>query len=428
MEEKELEFEENAAEEAREEEAIEKQEAKQKELDEAEVVASEEKTPNEIRKAKREERKAKRRAKLRHKYIEGPDAKFKQPLTYRYLRALAWLFILVAQLVIIFKLANKINTTPVFNEPTITALSAIGALATPLFLIATFSIILNGSKTFKSMLIIYGAGYVGLGLVGIFAYYHYINPLFMLIMEDTTGMDTLMGDLVGQKIQFNVFADLFALTVVSFFLNYTPKKYFQGKKLYIFRFMVLIPLLLLAGGYIVKIFTKMDGFSIPFWAYIFLPTKSPVVHMLFLCVSLWVKNRKKLFMKIGGTEEQYKVYLKSNRNSIDFSKQLSILILVFVVIDFFLFIFVSALYLGNMAPEVQQTQEGLLYAMSNANSIGLGEAMSLLLIVPVIMLFSYTKTHKNKKIDTLMPAAAIGVIKANELPKYTGDFFLVQII
>ena len=410
MEEKELEYMENAVEEAKEEEELEDQEEKQKELDEEEVEGKDPQTPKEIRKAKREQRRAKRRAKLRHKYIEGPDAKFKQPLTYRYLRALAWTCILIAQLVIIFKLANKINPAPIFSEASLTVLSLIGALGTPLFLIATFSIILNGSKTYKSMIIIYGAGYIGLGLVGIFAFYHYINPMLKLIMEDTAGMDIVMGDLVGQKIQFNVFADLFALTIVSFFLNYTPKKYFQGKKLYIFRFMILIPLLLLAGGYIVKIFTKIEGFSIPFWAYIFLPTKSPVVHMLFLCVSLWVKNRKKLFMKIGGTEEQYKVYLKSNRNSIDFSVQLSILILIFVIIDLFLFILVTILYLTNLAPEAQQTQEGLIYAMGNANSIGLGEAMSLLLIIPIIMLFSYTKTHKNKKIDTLMPVAAIGVM------------------
>ncbi len=259
------------------------------------------------------------------------------------------------------------------------------------------------------MIILYAGGYVGLGLVGIFAYYHYIDPMLRLIMEDTAGMDNIIGDLIGQKVQLNVFADLFALTIVSFFLNYTPTKYFQGKKLYLFRFMVLIPLLLLAGGFIVKIFTRIDGFSIPFWAYIFLPTKPPIVHMLFLCIAIWVKNRKKLFIRIGGTEEQYKEYLKTNRNSIDFSKQLSLLILLFVVIDAILFILVSALYYCSLPPELLN-ETGLIQSMANASAVGFGDAIALVLLIPVIMLFSYTKTHKNKMIDTIMPVAAIVVI------------------
>ena len=46
--------------------------------------------------------------------------------------------------------------------------------------------------------------------------------------------------------------------------------------------------------------------------------------------------------------------------------------------------------------------------LSEAAAFELGESAALLLLAPVMLLFSYTRTHKNKTFDTLIPA--IGVV------------------
>ena len=43
-------------------------------------------------------------------------------------------------------------------------------------------------------------------------------------------------------------------------------------------------------------------------------------------------------------------------------------------------------------------------------SWGFGNVTNLISIVPIIMLFSYTKSHKNKMVDMMIPLAAVIVI------------------
>ena len=42
--------------------------------------------------------------------------------------------------------------------------------------------------------------------------------------------------------------------------------------------------------------------------------------------------------------------------------------------------------------------------------MGFGQSTTLLIVAPLVLLFSYTRTHKNPKIDTFIPIVAVGLI------------------
>ena len=50
------------------------------------------------------------------------------------------------------------------------------------------------------------------------------------------------------------------------------------------------------------------------------------------------------------------------------------------------------------------------FYLSHLNALGLGESVLLLLLSPLMLLFSYTRTHKNKTLDTFIPFAGIALI------------------
>ena len=60
---------------------------------------------------------------------------------------------------------------------------------------------------------------------------------------------------------------------------------------------------------------------------------------------------------------------------------------------------------GGTQPGVLRAA-GLLFALT----LALGESVLLLLLSPLMLLFSYTRTHRNKRPDTLIPLAGIALI------------------
>ena len=62
----------------------------------------------------------------------------------------------------------------------------------------------------------------------------------------------------------------------------------------------------------------------------------------------------------------------------------------------------------------QMNEDELMIAVSLAADVmtkcGVGGCGGLILVAPIVLLFSYTRTHKNKKIDTLLPIIAIALI------------------
>ena len=186
------------------------------------------------------------------RFFSNEDIKYKGVLSYRYLRILAWISIAVAQLIMLNNACySLLNETVVDKGFADNFLSLISSLSVPLFIIATFATILNRSKSIKSVLLTYGAAYIGMAIIIIFLYYHYINSLLLTFEMDNDSLKSL-GRAIGSKLEINVFSDLLFLSLFYYFIMYNPKRYFQGKKIYIFRLLSLIPLLIALTSYLLK--------------------------------------------------------------------------------------------------------------------------------------------------------------------------------
>ena len=70
------------------------------------------------------------------------DIRYKGPLSHRHLKIFGWLFLVLAQLAVILKLASKLNPELDYGLYT-DIISSLSGLTVPLFLIANFSLILN---------------------------------------------------------------------------------------------------------------------------------------------------------------------------------------------------------------------------------------------------------------------------------------------
>lgn len=339
-------------------------------------------------------RKEKRYAKLKAKYTNPVDIKFRGPLSYRALRIIAWIVFALGQLLVLNNVFSKLGWNFLGSGGEV-AIDYISALAAPLFVVATFGVILSGQKTFKQALIFYGAAFVGMGLALIIFYYRYLLGIFK---DNDTAM--LIVSHMGFVVKANVFTDLFAFSLFHFFINYTPTKYFQDKKRKYFRMMAVIPVLYIIASYLIKTFSIWGYIpNLPFAVVPFLCTKSPLVFLVFAIVSIWIKFREKITRRIGLTKKEYEKFLKTNRNSLSYSGHLCTIIAIVVALEIVLIFILTAVY----------SHLDTSYIVYIISSLSIGQTIPLLLAIPFIMLYSYTRSHKNGLIDILLPAAGIGM-------------------
>lgn len=348
---------------------------------------------------KKVKRKEKKLEKLRKKLLNPVDIKYHGPLSYRWLRIIAWLAFVVGQVVVLNTLSSKFFDNNFLGNASY-VFQFIPQLATPLFIIASFGRILDGKRSFKYTIMFYGAAFLGIGLGFSLFYARYVEGLLLKIGVDSTFAD-LLGQLIGKRAEVNVFADLFFFVLFHFFINYTPNKIFTGKKIYIFRSLCVIPVAYIITSYVFKVLGGLNLLDLPFYIYPFLATKSPLVFLIFVIVSIWIKNRERLFLKLGASRDEYKEFLLTNRNSLSFSVNLSIIIVVFIFVDFF----VSAASFITLAVTIEGTEQITQFL----TILGGGQCASLVFVIPFILLYSYTRTHKNQLIDLFIPVIGIAL-------------------
>ena len=358
-----------------------------------------------------EKRRSKIKQKIEDSIYNDKDIKYRGPLSYRYLRIIGWICMAIGQLTTIAMLYLNVGDKILFNDTGENFITIIGALATPLFLIANFGLVFNHKRTYKQSLMSFGGLFLAIGLGLVLVYYHYIDGLLSHLNLSKETRESVSA-LTAQKAQINIFADLFAAALFNFFLNYTPKKHFRGKKIVYFRLFCLIPVLYIVGCYIIKTYDNLyfiesaiasgtgDGkHIIPFGVMAFLTTKNPFVHFVFIATAIWIKNREKYFEKLGYTKEDYKKYLSTNRNSLSFAFHISLLCLIISLLDWIIFIVCYSL----------DTYGGLEIIMYYSAYGGL-QCAGLIFAIPFIMLFSYTRTHENKLIDLFVPIIGIAMV------------------
>ena len=101
---------------------------------------------------------------------------------------------------------------------------------------------------------------------------------------------------------FNLFIDLFLCTLFLFFLNYEPKKYFQGRKKLLFRLFALLPILYELGALAIRICMVFAMIQPPDFIYPFLTTKPLMSFFLFVFLILGMKILEYRFRKNEKTD------------------------------------------------------------------------------------------------------------------------------
>ena len=350
------------------------------------------------------------------------DIRYRGPLSYRHLQIMGWLGISFLVLHSLIELGIMIDPNqPKWVLSLNSVASVVSEFALPLFLFANFAILLDRKKTFKAQLLKFG----GLSLLVVILFLlvteHYILEVGTAVAGDKALVQAQIDGYFLSRIRtgslsFNFFVDMFLCTLLLFFLEYTPKKVFTGKKRYFFRMFALIPVAYEAGSLAIRILAYYGIIAPPLIVYPLLTTKPPMSFVLFVILVLFIKIREFRFRKRGKTKQEYMEFTKTRLNSLQFSVFSSIMILVTGVIDLILLIGFSAfdIVVKNMdhMEQVENASEQALEEMSmvaarGVAGWGIGLHSSMIFIIPIILLFSYTRNHKNPKADLAIPIGGI---------------------
>ena len=348
------------------------------------------------------------------------DIKFKGIFSYRHFRIAGWVCMAMTVASILIGLGMKMSSRVTEKYSGVHGvLSFFAELGVFLFLFANFAVIIDKKSSYKKLFIMYGALAGGFVLLFADVYYRFLGGIIGSI-GDATGKSISTADLMGGGFKtFNVFLDMLLCTAVIFFIDYRPTKYFVGKKLYIFRAFVAIPILYELVCILLKYFSTVDGLKLHPMVSPFLTTKPVLCFLLFVRMAFYIKGRETKFLKHGKTLEDYDAFMKTNRNSLQFARKFALMTFIYGLIDLVLVIVLIILRLANAGvlqafldagADNQEAMQLLDYVIEEAKSIGFGGAFSMIFIAPFILFFSYTKSYKKSKVDTLIPVGAIAVI------------------
>jgi hypothetical protein len=309
-----------------------------------------------------------------------------------------------------------------------------GSLFMPFLLLANFSKILSSKQQFKSMLLRFGGLSVVMGLALVLVNEHFVKGIadtvdklapesgeqFLILFRAHVFRDGYLA--------YNMFVDLFLCTLFMFFLMYHFKRPVRKGVVVCFRLLAILPVAYELASIVLKTLCKNGTITLPLYASPFLTTKPPMTFAAFIALALFIKRRERVFLKNGRSYEEYGHFLETNANSLHFSVHACVTFIVAAVIDLVLLILFSSVMTaaftgGEM--EVLENEEVLADAITRFMNMwiaaGIGDSVVLLLVAPFVLLFSYTRTHKNTKMDLLIPMFGIAAIVA----LYMETFFRV---
>lgn len=350
------------------------------------------KTKEQIRQEKKLLRKQNRELKKTPEYqrakidrlLSKQGIKYRGPFSYRAVRIFAYIFMFFAQVVLVYSILSSMLSSPSWVGSLMEVLDALSLFALPLFLTANFCVIMFAKKGIKNFLIFYTAFAILIYLTLVLISYRYIGGFARVIAEDAEEAAMLTESITrmffGKVINYNVFVDLSLFSFFYFFFFYTPKNIKTKRGMIIFRYLSLIPVLIVVASALLYGFYYLEYINLPVAALAIMPCRSLSIYLIFFILSVLIKLRKYKFLKMGGTEEEYEQYTNSNRSSLEVSVLASILILVVSVVEFITFAIFPQLLL-----------------------FGIGGEFYFVFIIPFIFLLSYTRKPKFKIVDTLMP-------------------------
>ena len=351
--------------------------------------------------------------KKQRKFDTENDIRYRGPLSYRTFKILGWLCIVLSQVAALLTLEARMDPsmTDALRTPT-TVLNLLSNMALPFLLIANFALILNAGEGYGRQLVRFGGIALAVAAGSVVLFYRYILGSVAIFAGNRQDAMTFLTDMFHMAsgtgyLSYNLFIDLFLCTLLMFFLNYRPKHLFTGKLLGVFRAFSVLPIAYEIASITLKTLAVDGKVALPLIVFPFLTVKPPITFLVFLVLGFFIKNRERIFRKNGKTHADYQAFLKTNRNSFQFSRFTAIILAVAGILDIVAF-FVVSVILTQRAPDGVEQAEG--FFLSFFSALGLGESVLLLLLSPLMLLFSYTRTHKNKTVDTLIPFAGVALI------------------
>ena len=324
-----------------------------------------------------------KKRRLFHEHSAQNDIKYRGPISYQGFQVLGWLCIVMGVVVVLMKLSIKVNPEMQARLDRIgNILVYVPPLSLPFLLIANFSRILTNEEGYKKQLLRNG----------------------LALVTDMMYLATHYGFLA-----FNIFIDLFLCTLFMFFLNYRPTKFFTGSKLYLFRAFAILPIAYEVASILLKAACAEMRIELPVWTFPLLTVKPPMTFFVFVLMSLFIKYRELRYCRHGRTHEDYEAFLKTNRNSLHFSIFLTVMLAVAAIADFAIMLMMMVKQAGS----VEALDEILTNAKEfypTAVAIGFGKSWPLLLVAPIMLLYSYTRKPKYEQLGMLIPVVAIVLI------------------
>lgn len=349
------------------------------------------------------------------------DIKYDAPLSYRHFRIFGWIMIVFAELSIVLGITSKFFYNAIGPELTQTyqALSDVfgffGQLAIPFFLLANFALILSSQENIKQLVLTHVLGAVGIYLTFLLFYDRYFIGFLSLLFKSLTYEDTkvivdaIMTTFFTGYLSLNVFIDLLMCSLLYLFLIYRPKN-IKKNGLIFYRLLVLIPIFYEIGSFVIKgLSNGLHLFTIPIEVLPLLTNKSIITFFAFLIIILFLKNKTKIYKKMGGSPEQYKEYLQTKAHTFQVSVLIAIVFAICGLFDLLTTIIVPLIIIIAKVIKDEQDATTVSQVFNMIQPWGLGKAISLLFISPFILLFNYKKKYsaKTKNIDTFIPIGGI---------------------
>ena len=301
----------------------------------------------------------KRRLKIHETTLEN-DIRYRGPLSPTHFKILGWLCIVIAQVAALIRLAGRIDAGfGASSASWLNALDNIAALSLPFLLIVNFAQLLNAHDGYRKQLMLNSAAMAGICALFYLVFYRYfVGGLAALLKEPSEALPavkTMLSLFLPYGFaSFNIFVDLFLCTLTMIFLNYNPRRVFVGKARFIFRLFALLPIGYEVGCMLLKLYAAKRLIQIPVWAYPLLTVKPPMTFVLFVALVLFIKTRELRFRRHGKTHEEYKAFLKTRRNSLNFSVFLAIML---VVVSFVDLLVVFSFSLGEVSQSLKAGDE-----------------------------------------------------------------------
>ena len=343
------------------------------------------------------------------------DIRYRGPLSYFHFQILGWLCIVLVAVQAMMNLGGKISEDLAVKFASWDlALGIVSSMSLPFLLLVNFARILNNEEGYKNQLLRNFGAMMGIFL-GVWLFYdHFFVGTVSAFATNPADTKPVLNLLISRAapngfLAINIFVDLFLCTLFMFFLNYRPTKFFTGGKLYLFRAFAILPIAYEVASIMLKATCAEMKIVLPVWTFPLLTVKPPMTFFVFVLMSLFIKFRELRYCRHGRTHEDYEAFLKTNRNSLHFSIFLTVMLAVAAVADFAIMLMMMIKQAGSV--------EALDSVLNNAEAfyptavaIGFGKSWPLLLVAPIMLLYSYTRKPKFEKFGMLSPVVAIVLI------------------